>query len=130
MDTRNGSTVVLPQDHEAQQAPIWARGGKHKRVKRLRLFQLPRTAVPVRWAVRGEVDSCTASSSGEPARSGLDGDAEVDKLTELWSLGVLSAVNLQESAKQHNKQPLDLRWPHWPDWALEAGMVQTFTEIL
>ena len=73
-------------DHMKRKHTLWGTGGKHQRVARL------------------AVAASLAASSHEPVlpevfRKGpLDGDAEVDILLELWSLGLLTAVLLQKIA--------------------------------
>ena len=72
-----------------QASSIRAFNGKHQRLARA----LPMGAL-----------ASQASGSGEPVLVGgltvgpLDGDAEVDVLLELWSLGLMSAILLQTVA--------------------------------
>ena len=65
---------------------IWG-GGKHQKLARLALV------------ASGVVSHASGSEVPVlPARGPLDGDAEVDTLLELWSLGLLSAITLQTIA--------------------------------
>ena len=87
-----------------QASSIRAFGGKHQRSARA----LPTGAL-----------ASQASGSGEPVLVGgltagpLDGDAEVDVLLGLWSLGLMSAILLQTKPKQLARGRRGQPWRLW-----------------